>query len=87
MPKSSLCLIKQAPRYEDVPESRSIAPPFLTLAVDGGEWSASRPCRFTTSTHCVEGWATQKNHVPAGNRTQVYQLVTRRYTDRAIPVL
>jgi hypothetical protein len=21
--------------------------PFLTYAIDGGEWSASRPCRFT----------------------------------------
>jgi hypothetical protein len=24
-----------------------IAPPFLTSALDGGEWSASLPCRFT----------------------------------------
>jgi hypothetical protein len=24
-----------------------IAPPFLTLALDASEWSASRPCRFT----------------------------------------
>jgi hypothetical protein len=39
------------------------APPFFTSAVDGGEWSAPRPCRFTlgktaSSIHCVEaGWA------------------------------
>jgi hypothetical protein len=26
--------------------SGGIVPPFLTLALDGGEWSASRPCRF-----------------------------------------
>jgi hypothetical protein len=26
--------------------SRGIAPPFLTSALDGGEWSASRPVRF-----------------------------------------
>jgi hypothetical protein len=25
-----------------------IAPPFLTSALDGGEWSASHPGRFTT---------------------------------------
>jgi hypothetical protein len=24
-----------------------IAPPFLTLALGGGEWSVSRSCRFT----------------------------------------
>jgi hypothetical protein len=34
---------------------------FLTLTLAGGEWSASRPCRFTSgegapSTHCLGGW-------------------------------
>jgi hypothetical protein len=34
---------------------------FLTSAVVGGEWSASRPCRFTPEertpgTHCIGGW-------------------------------
>jgi hypothetical protein len=28
--------------------SGGIAPPFLTSALDGGEWSASRPGRFTS---------------------------------------
>jgi hypothetical protein len=33
----------------------------LTSALDGGEWSASRPCRFipeetATGTHWTEGW-------------------------------
>jgi hypothetical protein len=27
--------------------SGGIAPPFLTSALDGGEWLASRPCPFT----------------------------------------
>jgi hypothetical protein len=27
--------------------SGGIAPPFLTSTLDGDEWSASRPCRFT----------------------------------------
>jgi hypothetical protein len=36
------------------------APPFLTSALDGGEWSASHPCRFTPeertpSTHWIAG--------------------------------
>jgi hypothetical protein len=34
---------------------------FLTSALDGGEWSASRPCRFTPGerapgTHWIGGW-------------------------------
>jgi hypothetical protein len=28
----------------------------LTLALSGGEWSASRPCRFTPGTHWIGGW-------------------------------
>jgi hypothetical protein len=27
--------------------SEGISPPFLTSALDGGEWSVSHPCRFT----------------------------------------
>jgi hypothetical protein len=30
-----------------------IAPPFFTLALDGGERSASRPCRFTPGETAV----------------------------------
>jgi hypothetical protein len=43
----SLCLNKQAPRYEDVWASEGIAPTFSTSALDGGDWSASRPRRFS----------------------------------------
>jgi hypothetical protein len=28
--------------------SEGIAPPSLTSALDGGEWSAARPCRFNS---------------------------------------
>jgi hypothetical protein len=31
-------------------------PPFLTLALVGGEWSASRPGSFTPGTHWLGGW-------------------------------
>jgi hypothetical protein len=42
--------------------SGNIALPFLTSALDGGEWSASRPGRFTPGeivpgTHWIGGWA------------------------------
>jgi hypothetical protein len=48
--------------------SGGIAPPFLTLALDGGEWSASRFCRFTPGGKaygklwvggCVGPWTAQ----------------------------
>jgi hypothetical protein len=29
---------------------------FLTSALVLGEWSASRPCRFTPGTHFIGGW-------------------------------
>jgi hypothetical protein len=40
-----------------------IAPAFMTSTIDGGEWSASRSCRFTpgewtAGTHCLEDRAT-----------------------------
>jgi hypothetical protein len=38
----------------------STAPPFLTSALDGGEWSAPCPCHFTpretARTHCIGSW-------------------------------
>jgi hypothetical protein len=41
--------------------SGGVAPPFLTSALDGGEWSASRHGHFTPgerapNTHCIGGW-------------------------------
>jgi hypothetical protein len=33
--------------HEDVWRSGSIAPPLLTLAIDGGEWAALYPHHFT----------------------------------------
>jgi hypothetical protein len=41
--------------------SGDVAPPFLGLALDGGEWSSSCSCHFTPretapGTHCRGGW-------------------------------
>jgi hypothetical protein len=79
--------------------SGGIAPLFLTLAVYGGEWSASRPCRFnlgerSSSIHWIGSWlgsragrryGEEKNINPAGNQTPAVQTLVRRYTDWAIP--
>jgi hypothetical protein len=58
--KISLGLINYAP-LNDVVGGMEVYPPFLTSALDGGEWSASRPCRSTPGetdpdTHFIEGW-------------------------------
>jgi hypothetical protein len=47
-------------RPEDVCGSGCIGPAFLTSALGGGDWLASRPCRFTpggtaSRTHCIGG--------------------------------
>jgi hypothetical protein len=58
--KLSLCLINSALCHEDICGTGGIAPPFLTSALDGGEWSASRTCHFTPGekapgTHWIGG--------------------------------
>jgi hypothetical protein len=75
--------------------SGGIAPPFLSSALDGGEWSASRPGRLTLGekgpgTHRIEGCVghraglldtERRNKAPIGIRSRSVQLVVRRYTD------
>jgi hypothetical protein len=64
----------------------------LTSALVGGEWSASRPCRFTPGTRFIGGWVDpraglddmEKIFDPTGTRTPaplVVQSVASRYTD------
>jgi hypothetical protein len=45
--KMSLCLVNYSPRHEDIWGSGYIFPPFLTAALDEGDWLATRPSRFT----------------------------------------
>jgi len=40
-------LLNQVPRHEDVWVSEVQLQALLTSALDGGEWSTSRPSRFT----------------------------------------
>jgi hypothetical protein len=53
-------VINEAPRGEDMWGTESIAPLILISTVDGDEWSASRPGRFTHGdiapvTHWIGG--------------------------------
>jgi hypothetical protein len=59
--KLFLCLNNEAVCHEGILGSGGIAPPVLTSALDGGEWSASQPGRFTPGkiapgTHCRGEW-------------------------------
>jgi hypothetical protein len=80
-------------RHEEIWSRAGIAPILLTSALDGGEWSASRPYRFTPGTHSIGDWvdpgiglnAVEKRkalHRPAQN--PAVHPVARRYIDWAI---
>jgi hypothetical protein len=76
-----------------------IGPPFLTSVSDGGEWSPSRPGRFSPrekvsrypSDRRLSGpqtlWSREKFLASTGNLTPAVQLVYRRYTDWATTAL
>jgi hypothetical protein len=40
---------------------------FLTSALAGGEWSPSRPCRFTPSTHWIGCWVGPRASLDGAN--------------------
>jgi hypothetical protein len=73
--KLSLCF-NRAPRHEGVlGEWRRSSTHSLTSALDGGEWSAPCPCRFTPrerapATHYIGSWV--------GPRTVLDAIVKRR---------
>jgi hypothetical protein len=50
-----MSLINQTPCHEDIWGNGGVVPSFLTVALDGGEWSASLPARFTPGeiAHCT----------------------------------
>jgi hypothetical protein len=60
--------------------SEGIAPPFLTLALDGGESSASRAGRFTPkeitpSTHWTGSWVGPRASLDAMENTKILPLL------------
>jgi hypothetical protein len=79
--KLSLCLISYALCHEDAWGTGGIAPPFLTSALDGGDWSASRPCCFNPGESGPSvpigeeaGWTLESG--PAGRGTRPLQHVS-----------
>jgi Rad3-related DNA helicase len=69
----------------------------LTSALDGGEWSASRPGRFTSGTLSIGGWVDPRAGLDEVEKrkfltlpglelnTSVDQPVASRSTDYAVP--
>jgi hypothetical protein len=75
--------------HEGVWGSGGIAPPFLTSALDGGEWSASR-----LGTHCIGGWVGPRAGLDAVKKRKILYSPesnpgrpSSHYTDWAIPAL
>jgi hypothetical protein len=72
---------------------------FLTLALVGGEWSASHPCHFTPkekapNTHWIRGWVGPRASLDAVEQKKfltllgplVIQPVASHYANYAIPL-
>jgi hypothetical protein len=60
--------------------SEGIAPPFLTSALDGSEWSASRLYRFTSGEkscdiHCIGGWVDLRSGLDAVEKSLLPLLI------------
>jgi hypothetical protein len=71
--------LKKSTRREDVWGSGNIAPPFLTSALYGGEWSVSLSRRFilgetTPGTNCVEGWVGRRARLDAMDKEKMLTL-------------
>jgi hypothetical protein len=68
---------------------------FLTLALVGGEWSASRPGCFTPGTHWIGSWVDPRASLddmekildPTRTPNSAVQPVASHYTDCAILAL
>jgi hypothetical protein len=45
---------------------------FLTLALDGGEWSYSRSFRLTLGTHCTWCWVESKAAIDAKETIKIW---------------
>jgi hypothetical protein len=58
---------------------------FLTLPLVGGEWSASRPGRFTPGTHWIGLDDVEKRKFFTLPGLKLFHPVASRYTDYAIP--
>jgi hypothetical protein len=61
---------------------------FLTSVLVGGEWSASRPCRFTPGesalgTHWIAGWMHPRDGLDGVEKKIVYPSGTRTPTPRS----
>jgi hypothetical protein len=76
---SSVSIINKAPLCEGVWASGDITPPFLTSALNGGVWSASRSSRFTleetsAGTLCAGGWVDLRQYRCCGEEKNILLL-------------
>jgi hypothetical protein len=60
--------------------SGGVAPPFLTSELDGGEWSASSPGRFTPEkialgTNWIGGWVCPRANLDVVEKRKIFPLL------------
>jgi hypothetical protein len=60
-------VLNLAPRHEDVWGNGGIAPPFLTSALDGGEWSGGRSPEY----HWIGGWVGSRAGLDAAEKREI----------------
>jgi hypothetical protein len=68
--------------------SGGIAPQFLTSVLDGGEWSASHPCRFTPGerfpgTHWIGGWVGPRAGLDGTKKRKIFCSCRKSNPDRS----
>jgi hypothetical protein len=84
-------LVKGIAVHEDMLGSESIAPSFLTSALDGNEWSTSLPGEICPDTYWIGDWVSPSGGMDAVDRRKILPFlgiepwpsspVARRYTD------
>jgi hypothetical protein len=70
-------------RHGDILLSGGTAPLFLISSLDGGEWSFSRPDRFTPGTHMMGGWVGSRGGLGAVEKRKILHC---RESNQACPV-
>jgi hypothetical protein len=68
----ALCLIHEVPCLEYVWGNGVIAPPLLTLAQEGGEWSAACPGEIARGIHWIGDWMGPRPSLDAVERRKKF---------------
>jgi hypothetical protein len=60
---------------------------FLTSLLAGGQWSASRPCRFTPGAYWIGGWVGSRTDVDDVEKRKIFTLPGHKLRTLGRPAL